>query len=217
MMKCLISQNQFFRHFFFVGKLTKEQIKAGYKALQKIDQCITNTDFGDKLIKACDAFYTRVPHSFGMQRPPIIRTKQELKLKIQLLEILGDIEIALKVINKETDNLLNPIDQHYMALNCELKPISHGSEEFKLVDNYTQNTHAKTHNQYKMEVIDVFECADSRQCQKFKDVGNRCLFVFNCLQTCRPINTWFHHVYIAVDQSKRLRKLDKIFMKVITY
>ena len=159
--------------FVLVGKLTKQQIKAGYKALQKIDQCITNKEFGDKLTMACDAFYTRVPHCFGMQRPPIIRTKQDLKLKIELLDILGDIEITMKVINEETDALLNPLDQHYTALNCVLAPLDHDSENFKLIEEYTQNTHAKTHNQYKMQVVDVFECSDSRQYEKFNDVGNR--------------------------------------------
>ena len=82
---------------FSIGKLTKEQIKAGYKALKKIDQCITNKKTGNELITACDAFYTRVPHCFGMQRPPVIRTKAEVRAKIEMLETLGDIEIALKV------------------------------------------------------------------------------------------------------------------------
>ena len=158
---------------FYSGKLTQEQIKAGYKALQKIDQCITNKNTGDALIKACDAFYTRVPHCFGMQRPPIIRTKKELKLKIDLLETLGDIEIAMKVINEESDKLLNPIDQHYMGLKCKLKTLDHASEEFQLIDRYTQNTHAKTHNQYKMEVVDVFEITDTPHNENFKDLGNR--------------------------------------------
>lgn len=65
--------------------------------MKKIDQCITNKKTGNELITACDAFYTRVPHSFGMQRPPVIRTKAEVRAKIEMLETLGDIEIALKV------------------------------------------------------------------------------------------------------------------------
>ncbi|XP_047132029.1 poly [ADP-ribose] polymerase 2 isoform X1 [Hydra vulgaris] len=158
-----------------LGKLTKEQIKAGYKALQKIDHCITNKITDDRLILACDAFYTRIPHSFGMQRPPVIKTKLELKLKIQLLEALGDIEIALKVINEKPNCLLNPIDQHYNALQCKLEPLCHSSNEFQMITKYTQNTHAKTHNQYKMEVTDVFVCNDEKQNTNFIDVGNRML------------------------------------------
>ena len=158
-----------------LGKLTKQQIKNGYKALQKIEQCISNNKMGDELIKACDAFYTRVPHSFGMQRLPVIRTKQELKQKIELLETLGDIEIAMKVINEASDSLVNPIDQHYSALNCGLNALDHNSDEFKILNKYTQNTHAKTHNQYKMEIIDVFEVSDPDQIAEYNDVGNRML------------------------------------------
>lgn len=153
--------------------MTKEQIKAGYKALKKIEQCISKGQTGNELILACDAFYTRVPHCFGMQRPPVIRTKQEVKLKVQLLETLGDIEIAMKVIKEEGDHLLNPIDQHYLALKCELSALSRDSEAFGLIEKYTQNSHAKTHNQYKMEILDVFEIKKCQQNQNFKDVGNR--------------------------------------------
>ncbi|XP_057290978.1 poly [ADP-ribose] polymerase 2-like isoform X2 [Hydractinia symbiolongicarpus] len=158
-----------------LGKLTKAQIKAGYKALQLIDRCITNQKTGDELIKACDAFYTRVPHCFGMQRPPIIRTRKDLKLKIELLETLGDIEIAMKVINDESNKMLNPIDQHYLALRCKLEALSHDTTEFDVVKRYTQNTHAKTHSQYTMEVVDVFEVIESPHNENFKDVGNTML------------------------------------------
>ncbi|XP_022104344.1 poly [ADP-ribose] polymerase 2-like [Acanthaster planci] len=70
-----------------LGKLTQDQIKAGYTALKKIEQCINSKTVGDKLIKACDEFYTRIPHNFGMRRPPVIKTKEELKAKIALLEV----------------------------------------------------------------------------------------------------------------------------------
>ena len=48
-----------------LGKLTKDQVKAGYTALKKIERCIVNKSFGSALINACDEFYTRIPHSFG--------------------------------------------------------------------------------------------------------------------------------------------------------
>ena len=48
-----------------LGKLTQDQIKAGYSALKKIEQCINKNTVGEKLIKACDEFYTRIPHNFG--------------------------------------------------------------------------------------------------------------------------------------------------------
>ena len=47
------------------GKLTTDQIKAGYAALKKIDACIESGDLGHNLTLACDEFYTRIPHDFG--------------------------------------------------------------------------------------------------------------------------------------------------------
>ena len=48
-----------------LGKLNKDQIKAGYAALKKIDACVEKKDFGSSLTRACDEFYTRIPHDFG--------------------------------------------------------------------------------------------------------------------------------------------------------
>lgn len=48
-----------------IGKLTTDQIKAGYAALKKIDACLEKGDFGSTLTQACDEFYTRIPHDFG--------------------------------------------------------------------------------------------------------------------------------------------------------
>ncbi|XP_028392004.1 poly [ADP-ribose] polymerase 2-like [Dendronephthya gigantea] len=153
-----------------LGKLTKDQIKAGYEALKMIDQCIARNDFGSKLTAACDAFYTRIPHCFGMRQPPLIRTKDEVKLKIDLLETLGDIEIAMKVLKEELDE--NPIDSHYKALKCGLDPIDNTSDDFKMIETYVKNTHAKTHSHYSMTVEDVFEI-DHPSNEKFVDHGNR--------------------------------------------
>lgn len=50
---------------YIVGKLTQDQINAGYASLKVIDGCIDRSDFGQKLTQACNDFYTRIPHNFG--------------------------------------------------------------------------------------------------------------------------------------------------------
>ena len=47
------------------GKLTKDQIKAGYEALKDIETLINKKDFSRHLTEACSNFYTRIPHDFG--------------------------------------------------------------------------------------------------------------------------------------------------------
>ncbi|XP_060599923.1 poly [ADP-ribose] polymerase 2-like isoform X2 [Ruditapes philippinarum] len=157
-----------------LGKLTADQIKAGYKALKKIDACIEKKDFGSTLNNACDEFYTRIPHDFGMKPPTKINTKEQVKQKIALLEALVDIEIAIKML-KEGDYSENPVDRHYHSLKCDIEPLDHKSEEFKLVETYLQNTHAKTHNQYKMKLVEVFDVSKHGEKEHFNDVGNRLL------------------------------------------
>lgn len=42
-----------------------------------------------------------------------------------------------------------------------------------MVEKYLQNTHAKTHNQYKMKLLDVFDMTKHGEKERFHDVGNR--------------------------------------------
>ncbi|CAL1532290.1 unnamed protein product [Lymnaea stagnalis] len=157
-----------------LGKLTKAQIKAGYSALKEIEGLIEKKDFGRNLSDACSEFYTRIPHEFGMQTPPLIRTPQMVKQKIELLEALEDIEIAIKML-KGGDMTENPIDRHYHQLHCGLEPVNHTADEFKLVKKYLEQTHASTHNQYKLELLDLFKCDKEDQDETFIDYGNRML------------------------------------------
>nr|KAG5690983.1 hypothetical protein BaRGS_007330 [Batillaria attramentaria] len=155
-----------------LGKLTKEQIKEGYESLKEIESLINKKDFGRNLTDACSEFYTRIPHDFGMRVPPVIRTPKEVKEKLQLLEALEDIQYALKML-KQGDKSENPVDRHYHALACDLKPVDHSSDEFKLIDTYLQMTHAATHNMYKMKLLDMFDVQKHGEKENFQDYGNR--------------------------------------------
>ncbi|XP_033626574.1 poly [ADP-ribose] polymerase 2-like isoform X2 [Asterias rubens] len=158
-----------------LGKLTQDQIKAGYSALKKIEQCINKNTVGEKLIKACDEFYTRIPHNFGMRRPPVIRSKDELRAKIALLEALGDIQVAMTILKENRNVDEHPIDSQYHSLKCTMKSLEKTHPDFKMIQQYVQNTHAKTHNQFKMQVSDVFEIDKEGEAENFNDVGNNML------------------------------------------
>lgn len=157
-----------------LGKLTKSQIKAGYVALKEIEALIDKKDFGRNLTDACSNFYTRIPHDFGMRTPPLIRSPQEVKEKLQLLEALEDIEYAIKML-KQGDKSENSVDRHYHSLACGLSPLDQTCDDFKLVDLYLQSTHAKTHNQYKMKLLEVYEVEKTGEKEKYLDHGNRML------------------------------------------
>ncbi|EGW13134.1 Poly [ADP-ribose] polymerase 2, partial [Cricetulus griseus] len=157
-----------------LGKLTVKQIKAGYESLKKIEDCIRTGQHGRALLEACNEFYTRIPHDFGLSIPPIIRTEKELSEKVQLLEALRDIEIALKLVKSGHQGPEHPLDQHYRNLHCALRPLDHESYEFKVVLQYLHSTQAPTHNNYTMTLLDVFEVEKEGEKEAFrKDLPNR--------------------------------------------
>ncbi|XP_052502856.1 poly [ADP-ribose] polymerase 2 [Budorcas taxicolor] len=159
-----------------LGKLTVAQIKAGYQSLKKIEDCIRAGQHGRALIEACNEFYTRIPHDFGLRTPPLIRTEKELSDKVQLLEALGDIEIAIKLVKTELQSPEHPLDQHYRKLKCALHPLDHESYEFKVISQYLQSTHAPTHSDYTMTLLDVFEVEKEGEKEAFReDLHNRLL------------------------------------------
>jgi len=116
-----------------LGKLSSSQIKAGYTALKEIELFIKTNKFNSAFIEANNTYYTRsklilerkknnrinksyfhlVPHEFGRNTPPLIKTIQQLKHEIELLEALDEIEIAFTTLNIEKNTRLNPLDQHH--------------------------------------------------------------------------------------------------------
>ncbi|KAE8633932.1 hypothetical protein XENTR_v10002155 [Xenopus tropicalis] len=159
-----------------LGKLTVDQIRAGYCSLQRIENCIKKQKFGRDLLEACNEFYTRIPHDFGLRTPPLIRTLEDLTVKVRLLEALGDIQIAVKLASMDLNSLEHPIDRQYRQLNCSIQPLDKTSSTFQLIDGYLQSTHAPTHNDYTMTLLQVFELQRmGEECSFRADLPNRML------------------------------------------
>lgn len=159
-----------------LGKLTTEQIRAGYAALKKIESCLEKKGSRRELLEACNQFYTRIPHDFGLKTPPMIQTEEELKEKIALLEALSEIQIAVKVSQANADSDEHPLDRQYHSLQCQLQPLEQNSSEFKVIERYLQSTHAPTHCDYTMKVLDIFSVDRVGESDNFlSDLHNRTL------------------------------------------
>uniref|UniRef100_A0AAV2JNQ0 Poly [ADP-ribose] polymerase n=1 Tax=Knipowitschia caucasica TaxID=637954 RepID=A0AAV2JNQ0_KNICA len=159
-----------------LGKLTTEQIRAGYAALKKIEDCLKRKGGSRDLLEACNQFYTRIPHDFGLKTPPIIRTEEELKEKIKLLEALSDIQIAVKMVQSSSGGDEHILDQQYKSLDCGLQPLEASAHEYQVIERYLQTTHASTHGDYTMTVLDIFAVDRAAESQHFlKDLHNRTL------------------------------------------
>ena len=155
-----------------LGKLTKEQITAGYRALQQVADLVEKgRTSGADLVEACNHFYTRIPHDFGMKTPPLVRSREEVKLKLQLLEALGDIQVALKLLGGlQGEGSL--VDQKYLQLGVVMEPLTGGPVR-KLLERSILSTHASTHSQYSMAVEQVFSLTKPRETEHFRDCGHR--------------------------------------------
>jgi len=156
-----------------LGKVTTEQISAGYRSLKSISDCINRgKTTGAEIIQACNDFYTRIPHEFGMKKPPVIKTSEMVKAKLQLLEALADIQVALKMLSTVDDGDLHPVDRKYGQLDVNISALEKKSNQWKMVEHSIQSTHATTHSMYSMEVLDVFSLDKTNEVARYEDRGN---------------------------------------------
>lgn len=160
-----------------LGKLSQKQIQAAYKVLTEIYELIQNNGTNVKFIDATNRFYTLIPHNFGTQSPPLLDTSEQIENLRQMLDSLLEIECAYSLLNSEdSQENLNPIDQHYEQLKAKLEPLDKNSEEFAQLQQYVRNTHAETHKMYELEVVDIFKVerkGESRRYKPFKKMHNR--------------------------------------------
>ncbi|KAJ8869126.1 hypothetical protein PR048_030694, partial [Dryococelus australis] len=169
-----------------LGKISRHQIKKAYGVLTELQELMNSSGPDIKFIDASNRFYTLVPHDFGVNNAPIIRSEDVIKKytlfffqqKIEMLDSLMEIEIAYNMIGKSEDDGsgMNIIDVHYKKLKTDISPLERHTDEFVLIEQYMKNTHAETHSQYSLEIIDVFKIAregEESRFKPFKKLSNR--------------------------------------------
>jgi len=158
-----------------LGKLTKKQIKDGYGVLQQMEKAINGTEKGD-LEDLANRFYTLIPHNFGRNRPTIIRSIEQIKSKMQMLDALAEIEIATKILEESANgsDLVAQLDQHYQKLKCAIVPIEQNTEEFKRIAKFVETNQENKGYGGRLELLELFKVARDGESARFKkEVGNR--------------------------------------------
>lgn len=159
-----------------LGKISSKQISQAMKILKEISELIRNNGSPVQFVEASNRFYTLIPHDFGVQRAPVINSDEAVNTKIEMLESLLELELAYGLLNEETDMEKNPLDGHYEQLKNDIHPINRNSDEFRLLEQYVKNTHAATHDNYKLEIEEIFKIArkgEERRFRPFKKMHNR--------------------------------------------
>ncbi|VDN06111.1 unnamed protein product [Thelazia callipaeda] len=166
-----------------LGKLSDRQIKCAYKVLTELQRLIEigNARFEDYL-DATNRFFTLIPHNFGISKPPLLDSQKllirSLQDKTKLLDDLLQLEITYSILNTDNkaDIKRDPVDVHYEKLHADLEIMDKASEEYKRILQYAVNTHAPTHDQYKLEIIDIIRVKCRSELEKFKiDISNHYL------------------------------------------
>jgi poly [ADP-ribose] polymerase 1 len=159
-----------------LGRLSKKQLQEANETLKELSDLVARGAAEVEFVAMSNKFYTLVPHSFGMKQAPVIDTLEAIKQKIDMIESLLEIEIAYSMLQEDVDDELNPLDCRYDQLKAELAPLKHTSKEFKTIQEFVNNTHADTHNTYKLIVEDVFKVkreGEAARYKPFKKLHNR--------------------------------------------
>jgi len=166
-----------------LGQLSKSQINEGYTALKKVKKALDSGANRAKLEQLTNEFYTKIPHSFGRTRPPVLDNAEVVLNKMEMLAVLGDIEIAMNLTDKKTKKTKkkgetvtekpNPLDSHYESLHCDLTYVDNDTDEFKLIQTYAYNTSS---HYKKAKIKSLWRVEREGSAERFaqhKDVGNR--------------------------------------------
>ncbi|GFR22966.1 poly polymerase 1 [Trichonephila clavata] len=159
-----------------LGKLSKKQIDMAYQVLGEAQQILLTGSNSSKIIDVTNRFFTLIPHDFGMKKPPLLDHEEIIKSKIEMLDSLLEIEFAYSLIKGEPNKSKDAVDEHYEKLNADINPLERDCKEYKLIDTYLKNTHAETHNQYKLVLQEVFKInrhGESEKYKKFKNLHNK--------------------------------------------
>ncbi|KAF4990369.1 hypothetical protein FGRMN_8504 [Fusarium graminum] len=163
-----------------LGKLSKTTITRGFQQLKDLAALIDNPNLASTKYNMpiatitedlSNTYYSLIPHAFGRNRPPIIRSEDLLKREIELLESLSDMKEAADImkIDRKARDTIHPLDRQFQGLGLEeMTPLEHSSNEFSCLKDYLVESRGATHNM-NYEVKDIFRIERQGEFKRFDD------------------------------------------------
>ncbi|KAI1764021.1 PARP-domain-containing protein [Hypoxylon sp. FL1150] len=162
-----------------LGKLSKSTITRGYEALKDLSALIDNpslasTQYGTNYPEASEQlsnlYFTLIPHAFGRNHPPVIRSLDLVKREIELLESLGGMKDASLVMKTEQLEMMNMLDRQFRGLGMEeMTPLSKRSKEYTQLEDYLMETRGATHTA-NYQVSQIFRIERQGEKERFEAV-----------------------------------------------
>ena len=153
-----------------LGKLAKTSILKGYEALKSLMEEIKGKRRSDVIARLSSDFYSDIPHDFGFQRMQnfILNDEKKVKAKLEMLQSLEDIQVFTRMLDQgDIAKDINELDNNYLKLKTNLKPLDKESDTYKLLVKYVHNTHASTHTAYRLEVMDILEVEKEEEIKRY--------------------------------------------------
>jgi len=164
-----------------LGKLAKSTILSGFAALKELSEVISQPDnirdrgfltFRAACEELTSRYYSIIPHAFGRSRPPSITTLEVLKKELDLVDALGDMGIASKLIadsvpRDANGNVINPLDAQFRSLQLtSMVPIDKSTNEFATLQAYARDTHGATHG-FRAQIQHAFRVDRQEEANKW--------------------------------------------------
>ncbi|CAI2362094.1 unnamed protein product [Moneuplotes crassus] len=153
-----------------LGKLSKATITKGYEVLRKIDQEMKNLGSQATLGTLSSEFYSIIPHDFGFAKLSqfVINTKEKLKDKLELVEALGDIQIAAEIMNdaNKDNSDKNELDAKYDMMKCKIVPLDKDHQDYDNLVKTITSTHGSTHY-FNVKPLEIFKIEREGEEERF--------------------------------------------------
>lgn len=159
-----------------LGKISSNQVKLAFNILNELTKLAETTKSHTMIVDASNRFYTLIPHDFGMKKPTILDDQRLIKEKTEMLNNLLEIEIAYNILKGDTKSEEDPIDLHFKKLKCDMEVLDHNTDEFSRLVEYVRQTHAETHDSYKLIVHDIIKInreSEEKGYKTFDSMKNR--------------------------------------------
>ena len=178
-----------------LGKLSPVTLTTGLNILKGIESELKKKSPNhENLKKYSSEFYTQIPHNFGFQKMSnfIIDTLEKVKEKIDMISVLSDMKITLKILEsvgkeKSEEEYENEeekqIHDYYKQLKCDIRSISPSEEIYSILNKYlTAKMDKKDSDGFgsyysyrnRLSLVKAFELKRHGEEEKFKkELGNK--------------------------------------------
>ncbi len=125
--------------------------------LKQIQTRISAQANKDELMSLSSQFYILIPcvSASRVTRLPTIANQEIITRLMSVVDELSNLQIAHSVLST-TNSGVHALDNVYQELKTMIRPLTN-PQMLAVIKTYVSNTHGQTHNNYGIEVINVYE------------------------------------------------------------